>query len=174
MFIYLQAIENEDDREKFVLIYRQYARLMYKVAFDLLKNEQDAEDAVHLAFVSIIENLDKIAEPVSSDAKFYCTTVCRHKAIDMLRHRDRLPVDYLDDAACNSESGLILNSDLSRAIDALPERYRDIILLRYAQGYSVKEISEIWGISKDAAQKTLWRAKSALADALIAGGVTYE
>lgn len=174
MLIYLQAIENEDDREKFVLIYEQYARLMYKVAFDLLKNEQDAEDAVHLAFVSIIENLDKLAEPVCSDTKFYCTTVCRHKAIDMLRHRDRLSVEYLDDTVCDAESELILDSDVSRAIASLSARYRDIIILRYAQGYSVREISEIWGISRDAAQKTLWRAKSALADILLERGIAYE
>ena len=40
--------------------------------------------------------------------------------------------------------------------------YRDILLLRYYNGYSVREISSMLHIKKDTAQKQLWRAKAAL------------
>ena len=57
MLIYLQMIESEEDKSKFIELYNQYRYLMFSVANRILKNEYDAEDAVHQAFVSIIDNL---------------------------------------------------------------------------------------------------------------------
>ena len=58
--INLQTIESEEDKSKFEGIYYRYRKLMFHVAMKILHNRQDAEDAVHQAFVSIIENLEKI------------------------------------------------------------------------------------------------------------------
>lgn len=51
---------------------------------------------------------------------------------------------------------------LADAMARLPAAYRDILLLRYYNGYSVREISSMLHIKKDTAQKQLWRAKAAL------------
>ena len=59
--IYLQLIESEDDKFKFEKIYKKYRNLMFYVAFNLLGNEQDAEDAVHAAFLKVAENLQNLA-----------------------------------------------------------------------------------------------------------------
>lgn len=47
--LYLQMIESDDDKEKFEEIYTRYRRLMYFVAFKVVQNEPDAEDAVQQA-----------------------------------------------------------------------------------------------------------------------------
>ena len=57
MLIYLQTIETDKDKSKFEQIYDAYRGLMFHVAFKILEQEQDAEDAVHHAFVKIAENL---------------------------------------------------------------------------------------------------------------------
>lgn len=58
MLIYLAAINSDEDKTKFELIYRQYRNLMYYVANQILHNICDAEDVVHQAFLKIIEILD--------------------------------------------------------------------------------------------------------------------
>ena len=53
--IYLQMIESEDDKVKFEEIYLKYKSPMFYAANKILHNEQDAEDAVHMAFIKIAE-----------------------------------------------------------------------------------------------------------------------
>ena len=50
MLIYLQMIDTPEERSKFEQIYLEYKGLMFHVAYDILHNEQDAEDAVHQGF----------------------------------------------------------------------------------------------------------------------------
>ena len=56
MLIYLQIIETDEDKSTFEQIYEAYRGLMFHAAFKVLTHEQDAEDAVHYAFVKIAEN----------------------------------------------------------------------------------------------------------------------
>ena len=60
MMIYLQTIDTAEDRSKFEQLYEQYKQLMFYTAFQILKRPQDAEDAVHHAFLSIAENISII------------------------------------------------------------------------------------------------------------------
>ena len=55
MIIYLSMIDTPEDRSKFERLYIEYRDVMYHVAYKILNNEQDAEDAVHQAFVKIAE-----------------------------------------------------------------------------------------------------------------------
>ena len=62
MLMYLSMIETPDDKAKFERIYNRYRNLMYHVAYKVLSNHYDAEDAVHQAFVAIIRHLEKIGD----------------------------------------------------------------------------------------------------------------
>lgn len=59
MIIYLQMLETPEEKSKFEQLYLEYKGLMFHVAYEILHNEQDAEDAVHQAFVKIAENIKK-------------------------------------------------------------------------------------------------------------------
>ena len=87
MLIYLQMIETEEDRQKFTDLYETYRGLMFYVANQILHNTDDAEDAVHQAFLSIIENLDKIAKVHCPQSRAYVIVIAENKAIDMIRAR---------------------------------------------------------------------------------------
>ena len=98
MLIYLQMIETEDDRSKFIEIYESYRALMYYVARKRLTNNHDAEDAVHSAFVKIAVNIKKI-EPVSPKTKRLVVIIVEHVVTDMLRKQSRQPEsEYMDEA----------------------------------------------------------------------------
>ena len=60
---------------------------------------------------------------------------------------------------------------LATAIAGLPPRYREILLLRYDNGYTTREIAKIMGMSRETAQKTLWRAKTELGKRLEKEGI---
>lgn len=171
MLIYLQLIETEEDKSKFEQIYLEYRGLMYHVAYKLLQHEQDAEDAVHQAFIKIAENITKIGEPMCPKTKRYVVIIVESKSIDMLRHRKRHPSASLDEV----EAGIHVPYDgddvLVRCILQLPARQRQVIWLKYYHGYTLKEIARILNITLASAIKIDQRAKSKLRTLCEEGGV---
>lgn len=59
MLIYLQLIETPEDRSRFEQLYIAYRDLMFYIARKILGNNQDAEDAVHDAFVTVAKKFQK-------------------------------------------------------------------------------------------------------------------
>lgn len=172
MIVYLQMIETDEDKVRFERVYNAYRGLMYYVAYGILKNEEDAEDAVHQAFVSIIENLEKISEAECPKTRAFCVIVVERKALDMLRRRRGLAGAYEVELA-GVEVPMPVGSELEHALARLPARYREVLLLRFFLGYSTKEVAEILQISHAAALKLVSRAKGALARELEREGETH-
>ena len=163
MLIYLAAISSDEDKSKFELIYRQYRNLMYYAANQILHNSSDAEDVVHQAFLKIIEILDTISEIRSHKTRSLIVTITERKAIDLYRSKSRaavLPLDetYIGSVAANE----IEHMAESDAIAALPARYREVLLLRYDNGFSYSEIAKALDMTEAAVRKTVQRAKEAL------------
>ena len=92
MLIYLQMLESPEEKSILEQIYLEYRGLMYHVAYEILHNEQDAEDAVHHAFVKIAENIKKITDPVCPKTHSYVVTIVEHQAIDQYTHAARVRV----------------------------------------------------------------------------------
>lgn len=127
MLIYLQTIETEEDKSKFEDIYREYRGLMYYVAYKRLHHEQDAEDAVHYAFMKIAENI-KIIDPVSPKTKQLVVTIVDNRVTDMLRMNGRHPTAEYNDEILNQLSAELHTDDLlTEAILKLPEQQRHVI-----------------------------------------------
>lgn len=162
MIIYLQTIDNPADKAKFEQLYLHYQAFMYQVAFQILQNKQDAEEAVHNAFLSIAKNMEKVGKPIGNRTQGYVFVIVERKAIDIYRERKRKECDELNEEQIGisypppGEHGLVW------CITQLPPRYRQVIFLKYSHGYSVKEIADILGISHAAASKLDQRAKKKL------------
>ena len=97
MLIYLQMLESDEDKLKFEQLYTHYKGLMFRVAYDILQNKQDAEDAVHLSFLSVIENFQKISGIDCPKTKSFLVIIVERKAIDILRKRSKF-TELFDDA----------------------------------------------------------------------------
>lgn len=166
MLIYLQMLETEEERSRFEQLYRRYARLMFHVAFQILQNQQDAEDAVHQAFLSILKNFEKISQVECPKTRSLLVIIVERKSIDLLRARSRRPEGELDEEAPGLAVPLPGDGGLADAMAKLPARYREVLLLRYDNGYSTKEIARLLDMTRPAAQKLLWRAKEALRKSL--------
>lgn len=161
MIVYLSAIESPEDKAKFERLYRKYRGFMLKTAAQLLHGEQDAEDAVHNAFLSIAKNMKIIPELDSPKMRGFIYVVIENKSIDLLRERGRReneePFDDHPLSVFPEEE-----HHLAWCISQLPPRYRELILLKYSHGYTTREIADIFGISFAAASKLDQRAKGKL------------
>ena len=143
MIIYLQMIESDEDKSKFEQLYIMYKGLMFHVAMKILKNEFDAEDAVHQAFLSLIENLKKISDVKCPKTRAYIVIITERKAIDIIRSRSKLVDMEFWESTYGIEIPLPGDHGLADAMARLPAAYRDILLLRYYNGYSAREISSM-------------------------------
>ena len=163
LMMYLSAIESPEEKIKFEELYYKYRGFMLKAAKRVLKGEQDAEDAVHNAFLSIAKNMKSLPEMDSPKMKGFLYIVTENKAIDVLRERKRReneePLDEDAPLCAPADGG---ERSLAWCISQLPPRYQEIILLKYSHGYTTREIASILGISLQAASKLDQRAKARL------------
>ena len=97
MLEYLATMETADDRTRFESLYLAYRGLMYHVAYHILKNPQDAEDAVHQSFVKLAEHMATIPDGPCPRTRNLVVTVAERKAIDLYRSRQRHPETELDE-----------------------------------------------------------------------------
>lgn len=162
MLIYMQMIESEEDSSKFTKLYLRYRYLMFSVAKRILGDTYDAEDAVHQAFVSIIDNLGRIKEIDCPKTRSYVVVITENKAIDIIRSRKRVSPRELDELDCGVEVPLPGDGGLADAMAKLPARYREVLLLRFDNGYSTRELAGMMDMTEGSVQKLIWRAKAAL------------
>ena len=148
--------------EKFEQIYLRYRNLMYYVAEQILHNPQDAEDAVHNAFVYLAENLQKISDPMCPKTKSYVATIVESKAIDIYRKKQRHPQVPWEEETVGISVEYTQGQTIAACMGQLPARYREALTLKYAHGYTSKEIGKLMGITAANAEKLIQRAKAKL------------
>lgn len=168
MLIYLAMIETEADKSKFETIYTAYKNLMFYVANQILGDTKDAEDVVHQAFIKVIENIEKIDEATCPKTRGFVVTITERKAIDLYRQRHRHTTVSLDTGLGETMEGrggleeIPAKLTLAEAMAQLPERYREVLLLKYDAGYKEKEIADLLSMSEENVHKTVQRAKNRL------------
>lgn len=163
MFVYTLMLDSPEDRTKFQELYIEYRELMYAVANNILHNHFDAEDAVHQAFLKIIDHIEEIETPICPKTKSYVVTIVENKAIDTYRKKQRHPFVEYDDDTLGIEIKYDGYNILGKCLSELPGKYREVLLLKYLHGYTFKETANILGITEDNAKKIALRAKEKLA-----------
>jgi len=167
MLIYLQAIDSPEDRTRFEALYTAYRGLMFHVANRILQNDQDAEDAVHMAFLSLAGC--RLPAETGPQARHLAATVAERKAIDLYRARRRRSEVELEDEFCG-RAPPPSDGTLAGALAALPPRYREVLLLKFYNGYSAGEIASFLDITAGNVRQLIARARKKLAEELAERG----
>ena len=162
MLIYLLLIDEPEDRELFVQLYNKHRYPMYNRAYRILRNQQDAEDAVHEAFIKIAENIEKISSLECHKRNKYIVTIIDNTAINVYRKKQAHPTTPLFDLEKYSTVDTYEDGDFIRCILKLPHNYRELLLLKYDLGFSNQEISKTLNVSRVVVRKRLQRARDAL------------
>ena len=135
------------DKEK---IYRDYHGKVCGYIRSKINSAQDAEDLTADVFVKVFEKLDSFDESKAS-LSTWIYTVARNTLTDYYRTRrvheeipETMPAgSSVEDDVCNNE----MLEALANALETLDERERDIIVLRYYSGKTLKTIAEQMDIS---------------------------
>lgn len=167
MLIYLSMIETPEGRSKFETIYETYKQLMFYIANNILHDARDAEDIVHEAFLKIIEILDQIEVVDCPQTKSLIVTITERKSIDLYRRKRGktfLPFheEFANAASPSETDTFVTNHAISEAIVSLPPKYREVLILKYSQGFSTEEVGAILSMSPENVKKTIQRARKKL------------
>lgn len=87
--VFIMAIENDDDRTFVAELYARCQPAMQRRALSILKNESDAEEAVHEAILRVIRHLEKVRMIPRDEVLYYLVTVTETASIDLYRKRQR-------------------------------------------------------------------------------------
>ena len=135
-------------------LYRIYSGRLYRFAFSLLKNTEDAEGIVQETFLRVWEKRDNI--DTTRSFKSWLFTISYHLIIDKLRLRlkEKEYLSQLDryfnisELTSDQEADYnILKSQIDKIVEDLPEKRKFIYKLSREKGLSHKEISEQLNIS---------------------------
>ena len=141
---------------------------LFRFAFHLLRNTQEAEDALQDVMAGIWA---KRAEwPQWNSIEAYCMTATRNNCVDRLRRR-RVPVVPEGPAhqlpspehdPYEKMTGKEMIQRIRQCMDALPQQQQQVIRLREMEGFSYNEIAEVLGISLDQVKINLFRGRNAI------------
>ncbi len=155
--------------EAFVL---DYQRKAFSIAYRLLGNVHDARDAVQEAFVKAFRARRDFRGGSAVTTWFHRIVV--NAALDILRKRPRMRVvdempDGADPSAPRPEDrarGREMKEIVMSAVNSLPERQRDIFVLKHFNGSSISEISGTLGLAEGTVKVHLSRAVHRLKEEL--------
>ena len=154
------------DRAAFGALYERFSGYVYAILLAQLPR-QDAADLVQDVFITALERLSALREPAAFPG--WIGAIARRRAVDAFRarpadqqaHEGR---DYVSPTASphrQAEAAQAL-----RAIQQLPEAYRETLVLRLVQGLTGPEIAELTGLTADSVRVNLHRGFKLLREAL--------
>lgn len=172
-------IRRTTKKNKVELLFELYEQKMYRVAFSILHNEWQAEDAVMDAFEKILKHENVINEPYSDDTKRYVIQIIKNTSIDIYRKNEK---EREHIALVKDESGQVFHQEadfdsafsdkVADMIKGLPKEYREVLYERYAREKTVRETAQTLHISESAVRKRQERALKMLRNRI--GGSHYE
>lgn len=165
--VYLMMIDNSDDKVKFEKVYKSFKNIMLNRAYEIVKDRQLAEDAVHNAFLKIINNLPKIYDADSNETKWYVIVIVTNEAKKIYNKENKILKAELMDVESDFNLEAIVEDKnivekVKKEIGLLPEIYRDTMSLKYYNDLSNKEISSVLSIPISTVKKRLQRGRKIL------------
>jgi len=156
----------ENKRKSQEMLYRRYAKTMYKLCLIYESDHEYAKDILQEAFIKVFRNIDSFNSKLS--LKAWMRKIITNTAIDHLRKNGNemhyIPIDYIDHPCSEGESvASILNTnDIISQVNRLPKGARMIFQLYAIEGYTHKEIAGLLHISESTSKSQINRAKQLL------------
>lgn len=161
--------------ELFEILMRRYNQRLYRVARSILSDDGEAEDVMQDAYVRAYSHLGQFAG--RSSFATWLTRIAVYEALARARRGRRLV--QIEDLTSRAEGAMkfsspaeagpeqrVIQRDLQNvlevAMEALPESFRSVLMLREVEGLSTAETAECLGIGESLVKTRLHRARAAL------------
>lgn len=146
------------DREAFSLLYGLYVRMVHGVLLARVPRG-DVDDLVQDVFMTAMHRLDTLREPAAFAG--WLAQIARNRAIDHLRKRPHATAALVEEPVApdgDTSAALAVLSEIT----ALPEAYRETLVLRLVEGLTGPEISERTGLTHPSVRVNLHRGMKML------------
>ena len=140
----------------------RYQDAMYRIAMSTVRNADDALDIVQASALKALENYHKLKSPDSIRSWLFRIVV--NEAIDHIKSsgRELLGEENIPEAPYHEPAYDRSGEDVYEAVMKLPEQLRILVILRYYEELSLKEISEVTGINLSTVKTRLYKAHKLL------------
>lgn len=153
----------------------QYAAALYRVAYSVLRNSADAEDAVQEAFLRVLRHRDSLDEV--RDHRVWLIRIVWNIVLDRKRRAKTRPeTDDVEELArvlpCaglsaeQSAAAAQHHAQVLACVDKLPAKEREVLMLSAFEELSSVEISGVLGITESSVRSRLFRARNLMAEML--------
>jgi RNA polymerase sigma-70 factor (ECF subfamily) len=182
----LVAQARAGDGDAFRVLVERHSRKVYRLAFRLIGNEEDAEDIVQETFLRAYRSLERFNEQAQFSSWIY--RIASNHALDMLRGRKRRTERSLSAPVGDSDGlsvadrlaspdpgpdrvaqGGQLHQRIQGALEELTPQERVAFTLRHYEGHTVEEISGFLNVSASATRNAVFRAVQKVRRALQPG-----
>lgn len=135
-----------------------YGNMLYRTAYVLLGNPHDVQDTLQEVLLRYMEKAPDFSS--ENHEKAWLLRVTSNCCKDCLRFRKRhshINLEHIQECIAAQEDRQVLQE-----LYALPAKWKTVLVLHYFEGYPVREIAKITGLSESAVKKRLQRARQAL------------
>lgn len=167
----IEDIQNAQngDKKAFETIIMEIIDDLYRVAYGILENQEDASDAISNATLKAYEKISTLRE-----VEFFKTWITRiliNECNSIIKQKKKIV--YIDNYPENQNDFYINNNetsmDIKQAMKNIDKDLKEIVILYYFDDLSIEEISNIIQIPKGTVKSRLSRARQALTKQLIDG-----
>jgi len=164
-------------QEELEALVRQHSRLVYRIAYAVLRRHHDAEDATQETFMRVLRYSAKLA--AVEDPKTWLARIAWRVAVDRSGRRGRMREIPLEDPekpvveVASSDTpadeimhGTQIGAVLERLIAALPEKLREPLILSTIEEMSPREVAATLGTNEAAVRSRVFRARQILQEKL--------
>ena len=158
----MELVRNQSDQ--IAQLYDDYGDMVFRLAYSVLLNRADAEDAVQDMFIKIIGKVPEFGD--RAQEKAWISRVIVNQCRDQLRKRKLRLYTPLEEVLEQSGSDLSVPGPeesggigLLQMVLSLGEKYREPLILHYFEGFSIEEVSSILGIGQSAVKMRLSRGR---------------
>jgi RNA polymerase sigma-70 factor (ECF subfamily) len=150
----------DGDTALFELLIRRHNQRLYRAIRAILKDDEEAEDAMQEVYVRAFVHLDQFA----GDAKLstWLTKIAIYEALGRLRRRkriDEMPEISSSENPERATYGRELHTAIESAVDSLPPLYRSVFVLREIEEMTGAETADSLGITEETVKTRLHRAR---------------
>ncbi len=153
--LFLSIIDTDEHKIKFEDFYTKYERYVYKIAYDILGNNEDAETATIDTFWYFARRIAEIDTSNEYAIRGYIARTVKHRALNIIETRSAKPVildiSSFDNIAGSEDIAQKITSDeqykrIFGIIERMPVKQRDIIMLKLVNSLKFKEIAQALNI----------------------------
>ena len=149
----------ERDAEAFTEVIQLLTADMYKVAYSILLNDEDAADAIQDTILTCWEKIHTLRKAVFF--KTWLTRILINHCYDIRKNNQKVTyLEEYEEPVAEDER----NSEFKEMLSVLDEKYRIVMVLFYEEGYKTGEIAKFLQLSPSTVQTRLQRGREKLAD----------